>query len=45
MSVESLREIDVYNVFCEVLFEFFVLEVNVNFLSWVMVLNEGYWLC
>ena len=44
MSVESLRETDVYNVLREALFEFPVLEVNVNLPSWVMVLNEGHWL-
>ncbi|WP_242251188.1 stage IV sporulation protein A [Bacillus cereus group sp. BfR-BA-01403] len=44
MSVESLRETDVYNVLREALFEFPVLEVNVNLPSWVMVLNEGQWL-
>jgi len=44
MSVESLRETDVYNVLREALFEFPVLEVNVNLPSWVMVLNERHWL-
>ena len=44
MSVESLRDTDVYNVLREALFEFPVLEVNVNLPSWVMVLNEGHWL-
>ncbi|MDA1530722.1 stage IV sporulation protein A [Bacillus cereus group sp. TH260-2LC] len=44
MSVESLRETDVYNVLREALFEFPVLEVDVNLPSWVMVLNEGHWL-
>ncbi|KXY03295.1 stage IV sporulation protein A [Bacillus cereus] len=44
MSVESLRETDVYNVLREALFEFPVLEVNVNLPSWLMVLNEGHWL-
>ncbi|EMA6341970.1 stage IV sporulation protein A [Bacillus cytotoxicus] len=44
MSVESLRETDVYNVLREALFEFPVLEVNVNLPSWVMVLHEGHWL-
>lgn len=43
MSVESMWEIDVLSVFREVFYEFFVLEVNVNFLSWVMVLKENYW--
>lgn len=45
MSVESMWELDVLNVFREVFYEFFVFEVNVNFLSWVMVLKENYWLC
>ena len=44
MSVESLRETDVYNVLREALVEVPVLEVNVNLPSWVMVLNEGHWL-
>ncbi|MDM5154132.1 stage IV sporulation protein A [Bacillus sp. DX1.1] len=44
MSVESLREADIYNILREALFEFPVLEVNVNLPSWVMVLNEGHWL-
>lgn len=44
MSVESMREIDVTNVLREALFEFPVLEVNVNLPSWVMVLREDHWL-
>ncbi|WP_067836554.1 stage IV sporulation protein A [Amphibacillus sediminis] len=44
MSVESMQEDDVYNVLREALFEFPVLEVNVNLPSWVMVLNEDHWL-
>lgn len=44
MSVESMRESDVLNVLREALFEFPVLEVNVNLPSWVMVLKEGHWL-
>ncbi|WP_077621727.1 stage IV sporulation protein A [Sediminibacillus massiliensis] len=44
MSVESMAEHDVYNVLREALFEFPVLEVNVNLPSWVMVLNEDHWL-
>ncbi|CQR46697.1 Stage IV sporulation protein A [Paraliobacillus sp. PM-2] len=44
MSVESMREHDVYNVLREALYEFPVLEVNVNLPSWVMVLNEDHWL-
>ncbi|HLR01438.1 MAG TPA: stage IV sporulation protein A [Virgibacillus sp.] len=44
MSVESMTEHDVYNVLREALYEFPVLEVNVNLPSWVMVLNEDHWL-
>jgi stage IV sporulation protein A len=44
MSVESMRETDVYNVLREALYEFPVLEVNVNLPSWVMVLREDHWL-
>ncbi|WP_026906562.1 stage IV sporulation protein A [Paucisalibacillus globulus] len=44
MSVESMTEHDVYNVLREALYEFPVLEVNVNLPSWVMVLNDEHWL-
>lgn len=44
MSVESMRESDVMSVLREALFEFPVLEVNVNLPSWVMVLRENHWL-
>ena len=44
MSVESMREADVLNVLREALYEFPVLEVNVNLPSWVMVLKEDHWL-
>lgn len=44
MSVEGMREADVLNVLREALYEFPVLEVNVNLPSWVMVLNENHWL-
>ncbi|UOY93479.1 stage IV sporulation protein A [Ectobacillus sp. JY-23] len=44
MSVEGMREGDVLNVLREALYEFPVLEVNVNLPSWVMVLNENHWL-
>lgn len=44
MSVENMREADVHNVLRETLFEFPVLEVNVNLPSWVMVLKDGHWL-
>ncbi len=44
MSVEGMRESDVLNVLREALYEFPVLEVNVNLPSWVMVLNENHWL-
>ncbi|WP_087971538.1 stage IV sporulation protein A [Oceanobacillus rekensis] len=44
MSIESMTEHDVYNVLREALYEFPVLEVNVNLPSWVMVLKENHWL-
>jgi stage IV sporulation protein A len=44
MSVESMRETDVLSVMREALYEFPVLEVNVNLPSWVMVLRENHWL-
>lgn len=44
MSIETMNEDDVYNVLRESLFEFPVLEVNVNLPSWVMVLHENHWL-
>ncbi len=44
MSVESMRETDVLSVLREALYEFPVLEVNVNLPSWVMVLKENHWL-
>ena len=44
MSVEGMREADVLNVMREALYEFPVLEVNVNLPSWVMVLKENHWL-
>ncbi|WP_163537662.1 stage IV sporulation protein A [Gracilibacillus sp. YIM 98692] len=44
MSVESMSEHDVNNVLREALYEFPVLEVNVNLPSWVLVLDEEHWL-
>lgn len=44
MNVEYMDEHDVVNVLREALFEFPVLEVNVNLPSWVMVLHEDHWL-
>ena len=44
MSVESMRDTDVMNVLREALYEFPVLEVNVNLPSWVMVLKDKHWL-
>jgi stage IV sporulation protein A len=44
VSVETMNEADVYNVLREALFEFPVLEVNVNLPSWVMVLKEDHYL-
>lgn len=44
MDIESMTEQDVYSVLREALYEFPVLEVNVNLPSWVMVLKEDHWL-
>jgi len=44
MNIESMTDHDVYNVLREALYEFPVLEVNVNLPSWVMVLKEDHWL-
>ncbi len=44
MNIESMTEHDVYSVLREALYEFPVLEVNVNLPSWVMVLKEEHWL-
>ncbi|RYL93356.1 stage IV sporulation protein A [Sporolactobacillus sp. Y61] len=43
-SVENMSEHDINNILRETLFEFPVLEVNVNLPSWVMVLKEDHWL-
>jgi len=43
-SVENMTEHDINNILREALFEFPVLEVNVNLPSWVMVLNDEHWL-
>ncbi|MBM7645302.1 stage IV sporulation protein A [Scopulibacillus daqui] len=43
-SVENMTEHDINNVLRETLYEFPVLEVNVNLPSWVMVLHENHWL-
>ncbi|MET3682341.1 stage IV sporulation protein A [Alkalibacillus flavidus] len=44
VSVEHLSEDDVQNILREALYEFPVLEVNVNLPSWVMSLKEDHWL-
>ncbi len=44
LSVETMTEHDINNVMREVLYEFPVLEVNVNLPSWVMVLHQDHWL-
>ncbi|MFB1080815.1 stage IV sporulation protein A [Jeotgalibacillus sp. JSM ZJ347] len=44
MSVESMREADVMMVLKEALYEFPVLEVNVQLPGWVMVLDQNHWL-
>lgn len=43
-SVENMTEHDINNILRETLFEFPVLEVNVNLPSWVMVLHDDHWL-
>ncbi|MGL4521765.1 MAG: stage IV sporulation protein A [Bacilli bacterium] len=44
MSVEQMKEADVYNILREALYEFPVIEVTVNLPSWVTVLREDHWL-
>lgn len=44
LSVENMNEHDVLNILRESLYEFPVLEVNVNLPSWVMVLKDDHWL-
>src|SRR5699024_6812692 len=44
MSAEEMNEEDAYDALREALYEFPVLEVNVNLPSWVMVLEEDHWL-
>jgi stage IV sporulation protein A len=44
ISVENMREQDVYSILREALYEFPVLEVNVNLPNWVMVLKDNHWL-
>ena len=44
MGAESMNENEVLSILRESLYEFPVLEVNVNLPSWVMVLREEHWL-
>lgn len=44
VSVEDMREDDIHNILREALYEFPVIEVNVNLPSWVMSLKEEHWL-
>ncbi len=44
LNVETMRESDVTHVLREALYEFPVLEVNVNLPNWIMVLKEDHWL-
>lgn len=44
INVEAMNEHDVNNILRESLYEFPVLEVNVNLPSWVMVLRDEHWL-
>ncbi|MFD2617651.1 stage IV sporulation protein A [Terrilactibacillus laevilacticus] len=43
-SVENITQQDINNILRETLYEFPVLEVNVNLPSWVMVLHDDHWL-
>lgn len=44
ISVEEMGERDIYNILREALFEFPVLEVNVNMPEWIAILNHSHWL-
>ncbi len=44
VSVEELKSDDIHNILREALYEFPVLEVNVNLPSWVMALRDDHWL-
>lgn len=44
VSVEDLKSDDIHNILREALYEFPVLEVNVNLPSWVMALRDDHWL-
>jgi stage IV sporulation protein A len=44
MSVETMKESDVLELLREALYEFPVLEVNVNLPTWVTVLRDNHWL-
>lgn len=44
ISVEAMRDNDVINILREALYEFPVLEVNVNLPTWVLTLKDNHWL-
>jgi stage IV sporulation protein A len=44
ISIEDINEQDIYNILKEALYEFPVLEVEVNMPDWVAALNPDYWL-
>lgn len=44
INIETMNEHDVFNVLRESLYEFPLLEVNVNLPSWVLVLEQDHWL-
>lgn len=44
ISVENMNEKDVYDILKEALFEFPVLEVNINMPDWIACLEPGNWL-
>ena len=44
ISIEDMNEQDIYNILKEALYEFPVLEVEVNMPDWVAALNKDHWL-
>lgn len=44
ISVENMTERDIYNILREALYEFPVLEVNVNMPEWIACLSANHWL-
>ena len=44
INIENMKEIDMYNILKEALYEFPVLEVNVNMPEWIACLSKDNWL-